>query len=211
VRDLGEVFTAETQVEAMLDLVGAATYEPTSRFLEPACGTGNFTVAVLSRKLEAADARYRAARRRRSERQEAFEARRQDEYEFLLFIAVSSIYGIEICPDNVETTRERMRVHALEHCSAHPRNALKSNPGLAAALNRVLEANIQQGDTLNGTSSISFVEYTFPGTDIAKSTLAFKVQPRSFTYGELLAAKRELRRARPTTIGKLTHYLEVAP
>ena len=59
VADHGEVFTAEREVKAMCDLVKQETERIESRFLEPACGNGNFLVEVLRRKLAAAKSRYR--------------------------------------------------------------------------------------------------------------------------------------------------------
>ena len=51
VADHGEVFTPPWLVEAMLDLVKEETERTDSRFLEPACGDGNFLVQILKRKL----------------------------------------------------------------------------------------------------------------------------------------------------------------
>ena len=53
VADHGEVFTPPWMVEAMLDLVNDETERIDSRFLEPACGSGNFLVRILKRKLAA--------------------------------------------------------------------------------------------------------------------------------------------------------------
>ena len=58
VADHGEVFTPEWMVEAMLDLVKDETQRIDSRFLEPACGSGNFLVKVLGRKLAAVELKY---------------------------------------------------------------------------------------------------------------------------------------------------------
>ncbi|HNJ65187.1 MAG TPA: N-6 DNA methylase [Turneriella sp.] len=58
VADHGEVFTPEWLVEAMLDLVKSETERIDSRFLEPACGSGNFLVKVLQRKLAAVELKY---------------------------------------------------------------------------------------------------------------------------------------------------------
>lgn len=46
VADHGEVFTPAWMVEAMLDLVKGETERIDSRFLEPACGSGNFLVPI---------------------------------------------------------------------------------------------------------------------------------------------------------------------
>ena len=91
--DHGEVFTAEREVNAMLDLVRAETERIESRFLEPACGNGNFIAEVLRRKLAVVASRYRKS---------------PDEYQRYAFLAVSSIYGVDVLADNVGECRERL-------------------------------------------------------------------------------------------------------
>ena len=91
----GEVFTAEREVNAMLDLVKPETERLDSRFLEPACGDGNFLAEILRRKLSVAHRNY-------------LKHRSQLQYEQDAVLIVSSIYGIEILPDNAETCRERL-------------------------------------------------------------------------------------------------------
>ena len=93
VADHGEVFTAEREVNAMLDLVKQETERIDSRFLEPACGDGNFLAEILRRKLAVVKANYR---------------RNPADYEKYAVIAVTSIYGIDILQDNVEACRERL-------------------------------------------------------------------------------------------------------
>ena len=93
VADHGEVFTAEREVNAMLDLVKQETERIDSRFLEPACGDGNFLPEILRRKLAVVKANYR---------------RNPADYEKYAVIAVTSIYGIDILQDNVEACRERL-------------------------------------------------------------------------------------------------------
>jgi type I restriction-modification system DNA methylase subunit len=75
VADHGEVLTSEREVNAMLDLVEQETERIDSRFLEPACGTGNFLAEILRRKLRVVEARY---------------AKSQLEYERYGILAVSS-------------------------------------------------------------------------------------------------------------------------
>lgn len=84
VAEHGEVFTAEREVNAMLDLVKQETERIDSRFLEPACGNGNFLVEILRRKLLLVHS------------------------EVELVQAVGSIYGIDILQDNVEECKERL-------------------------------------------------------------------------------------------------------
>jgi len=93
VADHGEVFTSQREVNAMLDLVKQETERIDSRFLEPACGTGNFLGEILTRKLRVVESRYKKS---------------QLEYERNAVLAISSIYGIDILQDNVERCRERL-------------------------------------------------------------------------------------------------------
>jgi hypothetical protein len=93
VTDHGEVFTNEREVNAMLDLVKHETERIDSRFLEPACGNGNFLAEVLRRKLNIVDLRY---------------SKSQIEWERYAVIAVSSIYGVDILEDNAQECRERL-------------------------------------------------------------------------------------------------------
>lgn len=95
VRDHGEVFTPDWLVRDMCDLVAAQCADIGARFLEPACGDGNFLVEILRRKLATAraesDGRTNTARFRR----EAFRA-------------LTSLYGIDILPDNVSACRANL-------------------------------------------------------------------------------------------------------
>jgi len=93
VSDHGEVLTGKREVKAMLDLVKQETERIDSRFLEPACGTGNFLREVLARKLHIVEKRYKKS---------------QLEYERNAVLSVSSIYGIDILEDNVQKCRTRL-------------------------------------------------------------------------------------------------------
>lgn len=93
VTDHGEVFTAEREVNAMLDLVKQETERIDSRFLEPACGDGNFLAEILRRKLAVVRKKYRKS---------------PNDYEKFAVLAATSIYGVDILPDNVIACRARM-------------------------------------------------------------------------------------------------------
>ena len=93
VTDHGEVFTAEREVNAMLDLVKQETERIDSRFLEPACGDGNFLAEILRRKLAVVKRKYRKS---------------PMDYEKNAVLAATSIYGVDILQDNVDACRERM-------------------------------------------------------------------------------------------------------
>ena len=93
VADHGEVFTAEREVKAMCDLVKTETERIDSRFLEPACGDGNFLAEILSRKLAVVKKKYKKF---------------PMDYEKNSVLAVSSLYGVDILQDNCEACRERL-------------------------------------------------------------------------------------------------------
>lgn len=99
VADHGEVFTGEREVNAMLDLVKRETERVDSRFLEPACGDGNFLAEILRRKLEAA-------------KRIAIPPKKKKplplEYEKQSVIAIASVYGVDLLMDNVMACRERL-------------------------------------------------------------------------------------------------------
>ena len=91
--DHGEVFTNEREVKAMCDLVNDETQRIDSRFLEPACGNGNFLAEILDRKLAVVKKKYR---------------RSVMDFEKNSLLAVSSLYGVDIMMDNVILCRERL-------------------------------------------------------------------------------------------------------
>lgn len=93
IRDHGEVFTPDFIVNDMLDLVKNETERIESRFLEPACGDGNFLAPILERKLEVVKRKYKSS---------------QVEFERNALLAVSSIYGVEVLEDNVNQCKERL-------------------------------------------------------------------------------------------------------
>lgn len=93
VQQRGEVFTNEREVKAMCDLVNEETERIDSRFLEPACGDGNFLAEILDRKLAIVKKKYKKS---------AFD------YEKMSLLAVSSLYGVDIMHDNVLACRDRL-------------------------------------------------------------------------------------------------------
>lgn len=93
VSDHGEVYTNLREVDAMLDLVRNETERIDSRFLEPACGHGNFLTAILTRKLDAVEKKYRRSR---------------PEFEAQALLGLACIYGIDKLEDNVKEARARL-------------------------------------------------------------------------------------------------------
>jgi len=165
VTDHGEVFTAEREVNAMLDLVKQETERIESRFLEPACGTGNFLVEILRRKLSVASERHR---------------RNQLEFERYAVLAVSSIYGIDLLPDNVERARERLLEIVLEVYASHFKKDCKDE--FREAVHFILSKNIIVGDTLE-LKALDNQPITFSEWSLANSKM---MKRRDFTFRELL-------------------------
>lgn len=168
VADHGEVFTSSKIVNAMLDLVKRETERIDSRFLEPACGTGNFLVEILRRKLEVVEKNYR---------------RSQLEFERNLVLAVSSIYGIDILEDNVIACRRRLFEMANARYTALFKKRAKD--ACRCTLKYILQKNIIWGDALDlktvgpETHQIIFAEWSFP----LHNSL---IKRRDFVFAELL-------------------------
>ena len=168
VTDHGEVYTAKREVNAMLDLVKQETERIESRFLEPACGTGNFLAEVLDRKLHVVETRY---------------AKSQLEYERYAVIAVSSIYGIDILDDNVVECRKRLFDIFNERYDSLYKEAAKDE--CKKAVKYILGKNIIWGDalTLNTVSEnpkpIVFSEWS--------SVNGSMIKRRDFAFHELLS------------------------
>ena len=166
VAEHGEVYTAKREVCAMLDLVKEEAERIDSRFLEPACGTGNFLVEILSRKMEAVRRQF---------------VKNRFEYDQASAMAVSSMYGVELLPDNVDACRNRLLTQYLETYRQHQHQ--EASPELERCISFLLRKNILCGDALtmlrdNG-EPVTFCEWTFIGT-------GGKVKRRDFELSELL-------------------------
>ncbi len=131
IADHGEVFTAEREVKAMLDLVKQETERIESRFLEPACGDGNFLAEILRRKLAVVKSRY---------------GKYAADYERYAIIAVTSIYGVDILQDNVNDCRKRMfKIWDKKYTAICKKDA---NDDCREAMQYILRHNILCGDAL---------------------------------------------------------------
>lgn len=127
VADHGEVFTPAWMVEAMLNLVKGETERIDSRFLEPACGSGNFLVQILRRKLAAVEFKYS---------QSDFERRHY------ALLALMCLYGIELLPDNIAECRANLLEIFAEYLN------LDQSDDLYRAAFYVLSQNLVHGDAL---------------------------------------------------------------
>ena len=168
VADHGEVFTNPREVNAMLDLVKDESERIDSRFLEPACGDGNFLIEILRRKMNTVAARYN---------------RNTSEFQKYTLQAVSSVYGIELLPDNAEQCRNRLFDFIVE---TFPETSQKTNDDFRKNLRYLLNRNIVQGDALTYTAAdgkpIVFSEWTFIGD---------KVQRRDFQFDFLVKKEHQ--------------------
>jgi SAM-dependent methyltransferase len=135
VADHGEVFTNEREVNAMLDLVKNETERIDSRFLEPACGNGNFLAEVLKRKIAVVDGRY---------------SKSQLEWERYAVIAISSIYGVEILEDNANECRARLYKLFDDRYSTLFKDKCKDE--CRKSVHFILNRNILWGDALDFTN-----------------------------------------------------------
>ena len=165
VADHGEVFTPPWMVEAMLDLVKPETERIDARFLEPACGSGNFIVQILRRKLAAVDGKYGPSE---------FERRHY------ALLGLMCIYGIELLADNID----ECRANVLEVFANYLQ--LDETDDLYRAASYVLQQNLVHGDALtmrdhNG-QAITFAEWGYLGKG--------KYQQRDFRFDVLTGASK---------------------
>lgn len=160
VADHGEVFTPEWMAEAMLDLVGEETFRIDSRVLEPACGSGNFLIKVLARKLAAVETKYGES---------DFEKRHQ------ALLGLMCIYGIELLEDNAAECRQNLLAIVDDYLG------LDENDPLNQAAAKVLTLNIVHGDARTMLTSsaepITFAEWGYLGKG--------KFQRRDFRFDNL--------------------------
>ena len=170
VTDHGEVFTSEREVNAMLDMIKQETERIESRFLEPACGNGNFLVEILRRKLKIVKDKYKKS---------------PSEYEKYAVLAISSIYGVDILRDNVEECRNRLfeifNKEYTKNCKEESNNKCRE------AAKFILRRNILCGDALtmktNEGEPIVFSEWSLVPNSMLKR--------RDFRLDEILEGHNE--------------------
>lgn len=176
VADHGEVFTAEREVNAMCDLVASECLRPDSRFLEPACGDGNFLAVILRRKLSELRRKYKKSPR---------------DYEKQAIVAIGSLYGVDIMNDNVLACRERLFCIWDEEYTAHCGDDATDDAREAARF--IIGRNIINGNALtlmcvdsegkDTKAPIVFSEWTLIG--------ASQMQRSDYTMADLLLYNEE--------------------
>ena len=146
VADHGEVFTPAWLVEDMLNLVKDESERIDARFLEPACGSGNFLVKVLQRKLAAVQTKY---------------GNSPFEREHFAVFALMCVYGIELLPDNIAECRDNLLAVLAEYLGI-----TKSDPPYRAG-HFVLSQNLVHGDALKmrtpDDKAITFADWGYLG------------------------------------------------
>lgn len=130
----------------MLDLVKDESYRIDSRFLEPACGSGNFLVQVLQRKLAAVDQKYSGS---------IFEKQHYG------LLAIMCTYGIELLQDNINDCRANMLAMLAEYLT------LQNKDMVYQAAAYVISQNLVHGDALTMRTHegdpITFAEWGYLG------------------------------------------------
>lgn len=172
----GEVFTSDREVSAMLDLVKHETERIDSRFLEPACGDGNFLAEILRRKIDVVKKKYKKS---------------PWDYEKHSVIAVSSVYGVDILQDNIEACRERL--YGIWDAAYKEICKKETNEDCRKSVKFILSRNIVCGNAL------SLKKVDKGGNDIDEPIVfsewafinGYKVQRSDYTFDKLLAGKED--------------------
>jgi hypothetical protein len=181
IRDHGEVFTPEFVVNDMLSLVNNEVERFDSKFLEPACGDGNFLAYILEMKLNLLSKKSK---------------NNQVDFEKYAFISICNIYGIDILEDNVLVCKDRLfEVFKKIYTSKFKKNI---NTEFLDVVRFVIDCNILNGDALSlkradNDSYIVFPEWSFlPGNKVKRRDFVFK-ELADFTPNEdLMYSKREV-------------------
>lgn len=198
VADHGEVFTPAWMVEAMLDLVKGETERIDSRFLEPACGSGNFLVRILQRKLAAVELKF---------------GKSDFEKQHYALLALMCVYGIELLPDNIAECRTNMLEVLTDYLK------VEELDDLYRTASYVLSQNLVHGDALtmltNDNQPITFAEWGYLGKgkfqrrdfrfDVLTGSSAFSAEGSLFAH----LGKHEIftptRTYPPMTVRELAH------
>lgn len=147
VRERGEVFTSEREVNNILALT-QATSNRYWRFLEPACGNGNFLEAILRQRLEHL-------------KQDKVEWHPKNR-EFSVLKILSTIYGVDIAEDNISECKKRLRGVIFDYLPK------KTSKEFLLAMEEIMNTNLIVGDMLNGKDKIFFTEYSTPAKGLFK-------------------------------------------
>lgn len=198
VQERGEVFTNEREVKAMCDLVKDETERIESRFLEPACGDGNFLAEIVTRKLAVVSKRY---------------SKSETDWEKYSVLAMSSVYGVDIMPDNAAECRERLFKIWEKAYKRKCKTILSAD--CKNAVRFILSRNVLCGDALtmlddNG-NPIVFSEWSLIGSNMKRRdyTLANLLETQSYYDLPLFEDVEDVKVPKPVKEFDLIHYRRV--
>lgn len=198
VQERGEVFTNEREVKAMCDLVKDETERIESRFLEPACGDGNFLAEIVSRKLAVVSKRY---------------GKSETDWEKYSVLAMSSVYGVDIMPDNAAECRERLFKIWERAYKTKCKNV--ANDDCKSAVRFILSRNVLCGDALTmldeSGNPIVFSEWSLIGNNMKRRdyTLANLLETQSYYELPLFENVEDVKVPKPVKEYDLIHYRRV--
>lgn len=191
-RELGEVFTNEREVKAMLDLLQDVNFA--SRYLEPGCGSGNFLVEILARKFKLLT--------ELPEVKSGLKNGNLHEFHLKLVLALGSFYGIDIDERNIEESRERLLDLTSDLYKKASRGA-EMPISVKKAIEYVVHKNIVLGDMISAPEAIEIYEYAeLPG---------HKVKIRVFKYSDLLYPEDEVFDDTPRLFGHVPQPVRETP
>lgn len=166
VKDYGEVFTSKKEVINMIDLVKNELVRPESRFLEPACGEGNFLIEILEKKISFVEKNYK---------------KNQIDYERYSILALSSLYGVDLLKENIVKARENLKNIILNN---YKKNFQSIKDDYKKSVLYILNKNLLLGDALSlkvnekNNKPIIFSEWAFSDS--------MKIKRRDFTFKHLI-------------------------
>ena len=197
-QERGEVFTNEREVKAMCDLVKDETERIESRFLEPACGDGNFLAEIVTRKLAVVSKRY---------------GKSETDWEKYSVLAMSSVYGVDIMPDNAAECRERLFKIWERAYKTKCKNI--ANDDCKSAVRFILSRNVLCGDALTmldeSGDPIVFSEWSLIGSNMKRRdyTLANLLETQSYYDLPLFEDVEDVKVPKPVKEFDLIHYRRV--
>ena len=202
VSNFGEVLTSKREVLDMLNLVNTETLRLDSRFLEPACGDGNFLTEVLNFKLDILEKNY---------------SKNQYEFEKFSIQIFTSIYGIDILEDNIISARERLFNQYFDLYNKKFKSNI--NQKLLDCLKYILKLNLVHADALSlkkvkNDKFIIFSEWSLVNDKIKRRDFEFKnlIDYAPFEKGTLFSdLGDEVIIPSPIKEYPLTHFLDIIP
>ena len=202
VSNFGEVLTSKREVLDMLNLVNTETSRLDSRFLEPACGDGNFLTEVLNFKLNILEKNY---------------SKNQYEFEKFSIQIFTSIYGVDILEDNIISARERLFNQFFDLYNKKFKSNI--NQKLLDCIKYILKLNLVHADALSlkkvkNDKFIIFSEWSLVNDKIKRRDFEFKnlIDYAPFEKGTLFSdLGDEVIIPSPIKEYPLTHFLDIIP